>query len=181
MISAFAESTATEFGRNKPLVFRAPDKIEKMVSRGRRIDMETLVEPAVCIGPEATVRDAIEMLRGDAPISALVVTLEDRPLGLVSSLHLERMLSRQYGVALFYGKPVSAIMDDNPLIVDAGVSIEVGARLAMQRESSRVFDHVIVTRDGLVIGVAAVPKMLETLASLEQRRREELTRLTRRL
>ncbi len=181
MRSAFAESTELDFGRNKPLVFKAPEKIQRMVSKGRPIDMETLLEPAVCIGPEATVRDAIERLRGDEPINALVVAEGERPLGLVSSLHLERMLSRQYGVALFYGKPIPTIMDDNPLIVDAGVSLEVGARLAMQRESSRVFDHVIVTREGLVIGVAAVPKMLETLASLEQRRREELTRLTLRL
>ena len=143
--------------------------------------METLVEPAICLGPEATVRDAIEMFRGDEPISAVVVEREARPLGLISSLHLERILSRRYGVSLFYGKPVSGIMDDKPLIVDAGVSLEAGAALAMQRESAKVFDHVIVTREDLLIGVVAVPKMLETLAVLEQRRREQLSRLTVRL
>ena len=121
------------------------------------------------------------MFRADEPISAVVVAVEDRPLGLIGSVHLERMLSRQYGVSLFYGKPVVQIMDDDPLIVDAGVSIEVGAGMAMRRESTKVFDHVIVTRDDVLVGVVAVPKMLETLAALEQRRREQLSRLTLRL
>ena len=181
MEAAFAECMGTDSKMNEPLVFRAPERIEKMVSKGRPVDMMTLVEPAVCIAPEAPVQDAIEMFRGDEPISAVVVALEDRPLGLISSLHLERILSRRYGVALFYEKPVFRIMDDKPLIIDAGVSIEVGARLAMQRENTKLFDHVIVTSDDLLVGIVAVPKMLETLAVLEQRRREQLTRLTRRL
>ena len=181
MEPAFSECTGFNSTMNAPMVFRAPERVERIVSKGRSVDMVSLVEPAVCIGPQTPVRDAIEMFRGDEPISAVVVAHEDRPLGLISSVHLERLLSRQYGVALFYGKPVSRIMDDKPLIIDAGVSIEVGAGLAMQRENTKVFDHVIVTRDDLLVELVAVPKMLETLAALEHWRREQLTRLTRRL
>ncbi|MDR3568526.1 MAG: response regulator [Syntrophobacteraceae bacterium] len=178
---AFADCTGTNSRMGEPLVFRASERDGKMASQGSSVDMAMLVESVACIEPEATVGDAIEMFRGDEPISAVVVAVEDRPVGLISSLHLERILSRRYGVALFYEKPVFRIMDDKPLILDAGVSIEVGAGLAMQREKTKVFDHVIVTRNGLLVGVVAVPKMLETLAALEQRRREQLTRLTRRL
>jgi signal transduction histidine kinase/DNA-binding response OmpR family regulator/CBS domain-containing protein len=166
---------------SEPVFFQAPVKVVKTDLKGCPLDITTLVEPAVCISPEATVRDAIEMLRDEQPISALVVTFENKPQGLISSLHVEKLLSRQYGVALFYGKPVLQIMDAKPLIIDASVSLEVCASLAMKRENNRIFDHVIVTRNGQLVGLAAVPKMLETLAQLEHRRREQLTRLTERL
>jgi two-component system sensor histidine kinase/response regulator len=181
MRAVLAGCTPIDFDRNEPSIFPMVERIESLVSSGRPVDMVTLVEPAVCVSPEATVRDALGMFRADEPISAVVVAVEDRPLGLIGSVHLERMLSRQYGVSLFYGKPVVQIMDDNPLIVDAGMSLEQGAGMAMRRESTKVFDHVIVTRNGVLLGVVAVPKMLETLAALEQRRREQLSRLTLRL
>ncbi|MGC9194700.1 MAG: response regulator [Syntrophobacteraceae bacterium] len=164
-----------------PMFMQAPVKVDPTDLKGYSLDITTLVEPALCITPEATVRDAIEMLRDEQPISALVVAQENKPQGLISSLHLEKMLSRQYGVALFYGKPVSQIMDDKPLIIDAAVSLEVCAGLAMKRENYRIFDHVIVTRNCKLVGLAPVPRMLETLALLEQRRREQLTKLTERL
>jgi PAS domain S-box-containing protein len=121
------------------------------------------------------------MLGVDEPIDALVVAIAEKPVGLVSSLHLDRILSKPFGVALYYPKPVTRVMDTNPLSIEAGIPLEVAAGLAMQREKSKIFDHIIVTRNGSMIGVVPVPKMLETLAALEHGRRAQLTRLTGRL
>jgi PAS domain S-box-containing protein len=121
------------------------------------------------------------MLGVDEPINALVVALAEKPLGLISSLHLDRILSNRFGVALYYPKPVSRVMDTNPLSLDAATPIEVAASLAMQREKAKIFDHIIVTRNDSLIGVVPVPKMLETLAALEHGRRAQLTQLTERL
>jgi signal transduction histidine kinase/DNA-binding response OmpR family regulator len=121
------------------------------------------------------------MLGVDEPINALVVALAEKPLGLISSLHLDRILSNRFGVALYYPKPVSRVMDTNPLSLDATTPIEVAASLAMQREKAKIFDHIIVTRNDSLIGVVPVPKMLETLAALEHGRRAQLTQLTERL
>src|SRR5208283_1243422 len=63
----------------------------------------------------------------------------------------------------------------------SGTPLEVAASLAMQREKAKIFDHVIVTHNGSLVGLVPVPKMLETLAALEHRRREQLTLLTERL
>jgi len=140
-----------------------------------------LAEPAVCIAPETPISDAKQMLGVDEPIDALVVAIAEKPVGLVSSLHLDRILSKPFGVALYYPKPVTRVMDTNPLSIEAGIPLEVAAGLAMQREKSKIFDHIIVTRNGSMIGVVPVPKMLETLAALEHGRRAQLTRLTGRL
>ena len=143
--------------------------------------IDELAEPAVCIPPKTPVREAKEMLGLDEPINALVVALADKPVGLISSLHLDRILSNRFGVALYYPKPVSRVMDTNPLSLDAATPIEVAASLAMQREKAKIFDHIIVTRNDSLIGVVPVPKMLETLAALEHGRRAQLTQLTERL
>ena len=166
---------------NDPLVFHASSAINELTSKGGLVFIDELVEPALCIPPDTLIRDAKELLGVDEPINALVVISAEKPVGLISSLNMDGILSKQYGVALFYKKPVFRIMDDNPLIIKAGTPIEVAAGLAMQREKSKIFDHVIVTRDGSLVGVVPVPKMLETLAALEHRRREQLTRLTERL
>ncbi len=163
------------------LSFRASSPIQNLASRGRSVCIDELAEPAVCIPPKTPVREAKEMLGLDEPINALVVALADKPVGLISSLHLDRILSNRFGVALYYPKPVSRVMDTNPLSLDAATPIEVAASLAMQREKAKIFDHIIVTRNDSLIGVVPVPKMLETLAALEHGRRAQLTQLTERL
>jgi PAS domain S-box-containing protein len=145
------------------------------------VPIGSLVEPAVCVNPATLVREVKQILDGKEPINAVVVASEARPLGLVMSLHLDRVLSRQFGVPLYYHKPITRIMDDAPLIVDGKTPIEVVADQATRREKSKVFDHVIVVDDDCLAGVVPVPRILETLALLEHRRTGELARLNRRL
>ncbi len=166
---------------NVSSVFHASSAIRDLASRGHSICIKALVEPAVCIPPETLVCDAKEMLGIDEPINALVVAGGEKPVGLISSLQLDKILSKQFGVALFYPKPVSLVMDKNPLKIETDTPLEVAASFAMQREKAKIFDHVIVTHNGLLAGLVAVPKMLEALAALENNRREQLTRLTERL
>jgi PAS domain S-box-containing protein len=181
MQSMSVDYTELDSETDSSLSFRASNAIHNLASRGQSVCIDALAEPAVCIAPETPVREAKEMLGVDEPIHALVVALAEKPIGLISSLHLDRILSKPFGVALYYPKPVSRVMDTNPLSIDACTPIEVAASLAMQREKAKIFDHIIVTRNGSLIGVVPVPKMLETLAALEHRRRAQLTRLTERL
>ncbi|MFZ0931433.1 MAG: response regulator [Syntrophobacteraceae bacterium] len=181
MRSMRARSSEIDSGMDASLSFRVSSAIRDLASRGRSVCIDALAEPAVCIAPETPISDAKQMLGVDEPIHALVVAIAEKPVGLISSLHLDRILSKPFGVALYYPKPVTRVMDTNALSIEAGTPLEVAAGLAMQREKSKIFDHIIVTRNGSMIGVVPVPKMLETLAALEHGRRAQLTRLTGRL
>jgi len=123
MRSISAACSKLDSKMNEPLVFQASSAIHELASRGRSICIDELVEPAVCITPETLIREAKEMLGVDEPIKALVVARDEKPIGLVSSLHLDRRLSKQFGVALFYPKPVSKVMDKNPLNIEAGTPL----------------------------------------------------------
>jgi len=153
----------------------------RLASSGGSIPIGVLSESATCVPPDMTVQDVRDMLCRDEPITGLVVTSLQQPVGLVMSLHLDRILGSRFGHALFHAKPVSKVMDPDPLIVQYDMPLEVAADHVMEREKAKIFDHIIVMRNRQLEGVVPVPKMLETLARLEAERRTELTRLTERL
>jgi len=100
-------------------------------------------------------------------VSSAAVVSGNRPVGLVTRHQLDRMLSTQYGLALYTNKPVSRIMDGQPLIVDWHAPVEVVAQAAMTRDGYKVYDHVLVTRDGRLAGLASVQKILDALAQVQ--------------
>jgi len=121
------------------------------------------------------------MIGEDKSLDALVVVEAGRPVGLIMSLHLDRVLSREFGVSLYYEKPVTRIMDPEPLMVEAEVQIEVAARQAMGRDSHRIYDHVIVTGQGQPLGIVSVWQILDALAALQQERSSQLKQVNRQL
>ncbi|THB63133.1 MAG: EAL domain-containing protein [Desulfovibrio sp.] len=131
------------------------------------IPIRSLAEPAYPIEPNTIVRDAKMVLAGDEPISALVVARREKPLGLVMSHHLDRALSSQYGMSLYYNREVTRIMDGSPLIVEADTLVEAVARRATSRERAKIYDHIIITDKGSLLGIVSVQRMLDTLASVQ--------------
>ncbi|MFW5734246.1 MAG: response regulator [Oceanidesulfovibrio sp.] len=135
------------------------------------VPISDLVEPAYAVSPDTIIRDIKPALEGDDPVSCLVVVKDKRPLGLVMSIHLDRALSQQYGVALFYKKPIAQIMDTAPLVVSLAAPVESAASQAMSRPARNIYDHLIVVDEaGLYQGIVSVQEMLITLSSMQQRR-----------
>ncbi|MEW5912442.1 MAG: GGDEF domain-containing protein [Thermodesulfobacteriota bacterium] len=118
------------------------------------------------VPPHTTVRE-VKALLDKNPISGVVVTKKRRPLGLVMSHHLDRQLGTQYGSALYYGRSVNLVMDPAPLIVDADTPVEQVARQSANRERFKLYDHIVVTEDGLCLGTVSVQKMLDAMAQVQ--------------
>ena len=91
----------------------------------------------------------------------------DIPKGLVMEYHLNRHLSSQYGIALYHKRPIDAVMDANPLVVDLDMPVEQAARKAMEREPLKAYDDIIVTRTGTLYGIVSVQKLLGALAKIQ--------------
>ncbi|GAB7080462.1 ATP-binding protein [Megalodesulfovibrio paquesii] len=144
------------------------------------IPIRELVEPATVVPPDLPIRDVKARL-DDEPISCLVVATDRRPVGLVMSLHLDRALSQQYGVALYHKKPVSYVMDPEPLIIDGERPVEMVAGMAMSRDKIKIYDHIIVTEGELLTGIVSVQEMLLTLAAMQNKRTMELMQMTNQL
>ena len=127
------------------------------------IHIGSICEKAYTVTPEEPISSIKELFDLDKSIGAVVVAEDETIKGLVMNIHLNDRLSHQYGFSLFYHKPVKQIMDTDPLIIDAGLTIEEAAQKAMDRENSKLYDHLIVTENNRLRGIVAVRTILITL------------------
>ena len=146
------------------------DIIPKAYSYPIKVITETVPQ----VSDSTSVREVKTIVDQNAPLSAVVVSEAEKPKGLVMSYHLDRTLGLQFGVQLYYDRSVTKIMDSSPLIVESHETVEVVAALAMGRNHAKVYDHVIVTENQVLLGVVSVWRILDFLARLYQRRTSEL-------
>lgn len=130
------------------------------------LPIETLVESVSVASETELIKHVKNVLDQEIPLSGVVVLNDKRPVGLIMSYHLDRKLGSQYGVPLYLKRPVTQLMDPEPLIVDADTPIESVAKAAMEREQSKLYDHIIVTKNGVYKGIVSVQNMFDTLARL---------------
>ncbi|MGD9158189.1 MAG: ATP-binding protein [Desulfobacteraceae bacterium] len=140
-----------------------------------------LVSEVEVTGPKRSVKEIKKYFDGDEPIKAVVIIEDEKPVGLVMNIHLDRILSQRFGVALYYDKPIKKIMDETLLIVDCDTSIEKAADLAMRREKSKLFDHIIVTRKGKLSGIVAVRDILNAMIEKQKENADEMSQINKQL
>lgn len=116
---------------------------------------------------QSPVGDLKRYFDANSQISSVAVVSGRRPVGLVTRHQMDRVLSSQYGLALYTNRPVTKIMDTQPLIVDWNTPVEMAAQAAMTRDGYKVYDNVLVTREGLLAGLASVQKILDALAQVQ--------------
>jgi len=117
----------------------------------------------------ARVSEIKALFNEDEPIKAVVIVSGKKPIGLVMNFHLDRTLSQRFGVALYYEKPIDAIMDTSPLIVDASVPVQEVADRAMNREKSKIFDHIIITEKGDIAGIVSVQDIMTAMSNIQRK------------
>lgn len=134
----------------------------------------SLVQKAFQVPPYMRISRAKDLIHGDRPIQALIIVKGKAPKGLLMSIHLDRILSYRYGFSLFQNKPVRKIMDRNPLILEADILLAAAADLAMDRPIDKLYDHLIVTKQGKLMGTVSVQNILQKLNKLQRKRTTKL-------
>lgn len=99
-------------------------------------------------------------------VPGTVVTQGQQPVGLVMRERLFQQLAGQYGVSLYWNRPVEQLMDPNPLLVEETVPIETVSQMAMSREKSQLYDLIIITSKEKMRGVASIRTILEAITHL---------------
>ena len=131
--------------------------------------------------PQTQVSEIKNKFSMDEPIKAIVIVSENKPVGLVMNIHLDRILSQQFGFALYYRKPIEVVMDVSPLIVEFDTPLEKVADMAMNRDKSKLFDHIIVTQDGEVTGIVSVQDILNAMLNVRKEHASEMRRVNKQL
>lgn len=147
-------------------------KMSRLASNGRNrvwkhaFPIEEIMQNAICIGKHTPVREVKTQFDNDDKISGMVVAEDGLPEGLVMRNNLYRHLSMQYGVPLYYERPISLIMDPLPLILEGDTPIEIASQAAMSREKTKLYDYIIVIKNKTLQGVVSVQTLLDTMTKI---------------
>jgi diguanylate cyclase (GGDEF)-like protein len=125
-----------------------------------------IIDKAVSIDEQTVVKDVKVIFEKNTALSEIVVVENNQPCGLVMRHYLDKHLGRKYGYALYSEKPISKIMNKNPLIVADNTPIELVSQIAMNRNKMNLYDSIIVTRDDLLQGVVSVQTILDTITRI---------------
>jgi len=128
------------------------------------------VEPAT---PDTRCAVVYDRFRTDADLIGIPVVDNEKPVGLVNRHELTMRLAHDYGRALYAQKPITALMDAAPLIVESGVQVEALESLIATENPSALMRGFVVTTAGRYAGVASALSLLQlNLARTARRKRE---------
>ncbi|WP_186438447.1 GGDEF domain-containing protein [Cohnella terricola] len=132
--------------------------------RGASGTMSELVNPVKQFARETAVSEISRHFELHREAPAIVISDNGRPIGLLMKEKLLHLLSGQFGLPLYWNRPVGKIMDTHPMIVEESVTVDQASQMAMAREPDKLYDEVIITRGGVVAGIASIRSMLEWIS-----------------
>ncbi|WP_243113789.1 diguanylate cyclase [Desulfofundulus salinus] len=147
-------------------------KVLRLASSGRNrawkhaFPVGEIAENAVSVRKDCLVREVKKILEDNDLLDGVVVVEEGKPVGLVMRYRLDRYLGMQYGVPLYFDRPITSLMDTSPLVVEEDTPIEIVSRVAMNRDRLKLYDYIVVTRNQMFKGVVSVQTLLDTMTRI---------------
>lgn len=155
------------------------DKQAKSRSRkGLGVNIGEITELVPTVQPTTAVNTVEEIFTTRHVNGLVVVDDNDRPVGLLMKDKLYYQLGTNYGMSLYYRRPVERVMDKRPLIVNAELPLEAVSQIAMGREEYNIYDFIIVVRDGKFLGIVSVMSLLNNITNLQIHRAHNSNPLT---
>lgn len=106
-----------------------------------------------------------------------VVDGEDRPIGIVERNAFFLRMAAEYGRALYANRPISTLMDREPLIVDADTELAEFTTDSLSYRASDLLRGFIVTESDRYLGVGTVLALLQASNETNRRGVAQIARL----
>lgn len=107
-----------------------------------------------------TVAEVAQYFKDHDLETGVVVVSDNEPIGLVMREKLFQRLAFKYGYSLYWNREISILMDKEPLVLEAETALETVSRLSMERHRDQVYDLVIITAMGKLIGAVTIKEKL---------------------
>ena len=139
------------------------------------LDIAPYIPP---VAPTSTGQDLYARFEAEPDTLAIAVVDEaGEPLGLIERNAFLVRMAAEYGRALWSGRPVSAWMKTDPVVVDGEVTVAEFCGSVLQERPSELLHGFIVTRGGRYAGVGAMLALLQASAAANESHAREMTRL----
>jgi signal transduction histidine kinase/CheY-like chemotaxis protein len=141
--------------------------------------IEVLTERAEAVTPQTPGSDVFARFEREPDTLVIPVVDDGRPVGLIERNAFLLKIAGAFGHALYANRPVTQIMDAEPAVVEAGVSIDVFCDVMLKAGAGGLMRGFIVTRDGRYHGVGTVGALLQAINDRQRRQNEELAEQAR--
>ncbi|MFN4295996.1 MAG: ATP-binding protein [Brevundimonas sp.] len=136
------------------------------------------VVSAAPVGPDVSGSIVFERFQNEPDTLAIAVVDEGlRPLGLVERNAFTLKMAAEFGRALYARRPISALMDASPLILEGGTEAEALFRTVDAAGLGGLLSGFIVTEQGCYAGVGSGVQVLQAAGALARRRADEMAAL----
>lgn len=115
----------------------------------------------------------------EEPDTLIVPVLDDddRPIGIVERNAFFLRMAAEYGRALYANRPISTLMDREPLVVDADTELAAFTTDSLSYRASDLLRGFIVTEDERYLGVGTVLGLLQASNETNRRGVAQIARL----
>lgn len=135
----------------------------KLKSASALMAIGQLAVPNRTFGPDTSISEVANYFRANEPVICAVIVAKGAPVGLIMRDKLFQQLAGQYGLSLYWNRPISQLMDRYPLIVDEQMPIDQVSQMATSREFNQLYDYVVITSSGQFLGAASIRSILESI------------------
>lgn len=143
--------------------------------------IETLSERAEPVSPKAPASAVFARFQAEPDALVIPVVDDGRPVGLVERNAFLLKIAGPFGHALYASRPVVHIMDTEPAVVEAGISIDTFCDILLKSGPGALMRGFIVTRAGRYQGVGTAISLLKAVNDQQRRQNQELAEQARAL
>ncbi|MGZ3275168.1 MAG: ATP-binding protein [Caulobacteraceae bacterium] len=133
------------------------------------------VEPVLATTSGAEVYQRFE--RQPDVLALAVVDAAGRPVGIVERNTFFVRMAAEYGRALYAQRPISLLMNDEPLVVEGHVALLVFTREVLAERPSELMQGFIVVEEGKYAGIGSALSLLQATNRANRDHALEMTRL----
>jgi serine phosphatase RsbU (regulator of sigma subunit) len=116
----------------------------------------------------------LELFTAERELNSLPVIRDGLPVGLISRNNFMSRMSKPFHHELYGKKSCTAFMDDAPLIVDAGMSMEALTFRAVEFGEKALADGFIITRGGTLAGVGFGLQLMNAAANMQAEKNRQI-------
>lgn len=131
------------------------------------IFIDRICTPMPILDSKRKVEEVFELFQKDSDIFSMSIVEEGRVLGIINRENLMLKLSGRYGFCLNQKKEITAVMDKEFLKVDYHTPVSTVCYLAMDRDNSKLYDAVVVTKNDKYHGMVTIKDLLQKSTEMD--------------
>lgn len=135
--------------------------------------VDSFLRSPIVLHPEQTCEEAYQLFQRENEHCAVVIEDDGTPCGLIMKDLFFRQMGKVFGQSLYFQKSVHWIMERSPLILERTTPIEHIIDMALSRSDQYIYDCIVITERGKLLGVLTCSDLLTISSDLQRQASEK--------